>query len=181
MSKLLLQRAADLNDTVEFTPTWQNLALYGVLPVLAIICFSVPQASYADKFGAWWGGTWPIILFLVVMLRNISWSPMCRGPYITLTATKVRGRGDILNGAWVLAWKDFDRVISGRRVGSLRGSGIGLFKKGQQFNVPIYSQFVPGCDLIARCIQARYQAYCVAEGLVESGQEQASSRNDTMA
>jgi hypothetical protein len=98
----------------------------------------------------WLSAFWCLML-LIVILRNMEWSPIYVGPTIKLTSSAISGRGGWGRDPWQLSLDQVDRVDWGR-------NGIFIYKKGRHSWDAPYCQpgpFNASCPTIVRCIEAR--------------------------
>ena len=154
MSDSLIKRAADLNETIEFSlGGWRQALLLGFFGWAA---FSVVYPSnLVILFHWWWLSVFWAIAFLAVILRHSRWSPFFVGPSIRMDRDGISGRGGWGHKKWLLAWSKVDRVDWGR-------NGIFIYRKGMNnWELP-YRQVGPfnvsGSTLV-RCINERLNAY----------------------
>jgi hypothetical protein len=146
----LVKRATDTDETIEFGLGGWPLGGNFVLLIWSLYSVFHPSNWMILFHWSWLSAFW-CFTFLIVILRNVKWSPLYIGPTIKLTNSAISGRGGWAQEPWQLTLDQIDRVDWGR-------NGIFIYRKGRHtWDVP-YRQpgpFNASGSTIVRCIEAR--------------------------
>lgn len=166
MRNRLLERAANLDETIEFSlGGWSLLFNVGLL-IWAVICIFYPS-NWLVFFHWSLSATFFAVILLTGMLRHLSWSPFFVGATITMTSSAISGIGGWGHERWSITWGELDRVEWGR-------FGVVIFKKGlKSLESPIRQRgfYNMPLGMVVRCIRERLSVYRAREmeSLVSSG------------
>lgn len=154
MSNRLLERAENLDETIEFLLGGWSLLLNVGLFIWAVICIFYPS-NWVVFFHWKLSSAFFAVILLVGMLRHLSWSPFFVGATITMTSSSISGIGGWGHERWSITWDELDRVEWGR-------FGVVIFKKGlKNWESPILQLGFYNVSLwvVVRCIRERLSAY----------------------
>ena len=150
MSNSLIERARNPDETIEIGLGRWPLALL-VIPLAYSIYALWHPSTFLPFFHWWWSSALVLLAILMLILRNVSWSPFYRGPTVVISPNEVRGRGGMGHAPWRVSLEAVERADWGR-------NGLFVYVKGMKsYDVP-YMQVGPfstSVRTVARCINER--------------------------
>lgn len=141
-----MDRVKDPDETVELTIEGRGL-LVGMTVLLVVAYLDVASSGPLR-----WISIVVTVAIVVSTLRGARWSPLFVGPLLTLSSTRIAGRGGLLQPAWTLRWDQVDRFGWGRY-------GLFVHRRGAaEWQGPLMQGGLGGPRLVA-ALSTRLAAY----------------------